>query len=313
MKPPIAPASVTLLTAESPYGEVIDYGQRRQAESGGEILNVSVFGNFIFADVPENGLAVVVTARRDQAAAQRLAAEISARAWTLREGFRRTLMPLAEAVSLASHQDRPPVIFSDAGDNPGGGGSGRTTELLAALHAAGVKNLLYGSFFDPELATEAQTLDAGARFTARFNRSRGMESWERWDEPFEAQAEVLAVHDGDVVGRLGMSAGKRLKLGPSVALRLGGMTVVVISRRTQTADPAFFEMFGLEIAAARSVVVKSRGHFRAGFLPWFPPERVYEVDTAGLTSPVLSRWPFQRVPRPSYPLDPETAWTPPEF
>ena len=313
VKPPIAPASVTLLTAEGPYGELIDTGQRRQAELGGEILNVSVFGNFIFADVPENGLAVVVTARRDMAAAQRLAAEIAARAWDLREGFTRSLMPLAEAVSLAGRQDRPPVIFSDAGDNPGGGGSGRTTEFLAALHAAGVKDLLYGSFFDPELAAEVQALGLGARFTARFNRSRGGESWERWDEPFEAPAEVLALHDGHVVGRLGMSAGKRLTLGPSAALRLGGMTVVVISKRTQTADPVFFEMFGLEIAKAHSVVVKSRGHFRAGFLPWFPPERVTEVDTAGLTSPVLSRWPFTRVPRPSYPLDPETTWTPPVF
>ena len=85
--------------------------------------------------------------------------------------------------------------------------------------------------------------------------------------------------------------------------------MIVISDRTQTADPVFFEMMGLDVADARTVVVKSRGHFRAGFLTWFPSERVYEVDTAGLTSPVLERWPFERLRRPSFPLDPETAWT----
>jgi microcystin degradation protein MlrC len=61
------------------------------------------------------------------------------------------------------------------------------------------------------------------------------------------------------------------------------------------------------------VVVKSRGHFRAGFIPWFPPENVYEVDTEGLTSPVLERRQWQRIPRPSYPLDEDVSWTPPKW
>jgi microcystin degradation protein MlrC len=107
-----------------------------------------------------------------------------------------------------------------------------------------------------------------------------------------------------------MTAGRRLHLGPSARLTIGGIEVIVITDRTQTADPIFFEMFGLDVASARTVVVKSRGHFRAGFLPWFPPENVYEIDTAGLTSPVLDRWPFERLPRPSFPLDPETEWQP---
>jgi microcystin degradation protein MlrC len=73
----------------------------------------------------------------------------------------------------------------------------------------------------------------------------------------------------------------------------------------------FFEMFGIEIAKARTVVVKSRGHFRAGFRPWFPPEQVREVDTAGLTSPVLERLPFASLRRPIYPLDEDASWAPP--
>jgi microcystin degradation protein MlrC len=131
--------------------------------------------------------------------------------------------------------------------------------------------------------------------------------------PFEADAEVVGLHDGDIVGRLGIFQGKRLRLGPSAALRIGGATVVVISDRSQTADPMFFEMFGLDIGQARTVAVKSRGHFRAGFRPWFPPERVYEVDTEGLTSPVLERRQWTRLPRPVYPLDEHASWTPPDW
>ncbi len=308
VKLPLAPASVTLLTANGPYGELIDFGQRRQAELAGAIMNVSIFGNFIFADVPENGISVVVTARDDRAAAEALAAEIATRAWDMRHRFVRALTPVDEAVALARRTDGPPVIFSDAGDNPGGGGSGRTTELLAALHAAGAENVLYGSFFDPELAADAHAQGAGNTFTARFNRARGNETWEQWDTPFEAEANVIALHDGQVTGRLGLFAGRHLHLGPSALIQIGGIRVVVISDRTQTADPIFFEMFGIDIAEVRTVCVKSRGHFRAGFLPWFPPETVFEIDTAGLTSPVLERWPFSRIPRPSFPLDKDADW-----
>jgi microcystin degradation protein MlrC len=310
VKPPLTPASVTLLTASGPYGALIDHGQRRQAESAGAILNVSVFGNFIFSDTPDNTLSVVVTARDDQAAADALAMEIAEMAWAMRERFTRRLDSVADAVALAHEADRAPVILSDAGDNPGGGSSGRTTELLAALCEAGATDVLYGSFCDPELAAEAHGLGVGARFTARFNRSRANAPWAQWDTPFEAEAEVVALGDGPVTGLRGITAGRTLHLGQTAALRIGGVTVVVISDRTQTADPVFFSMLGLDIAAARTVVVKSRGHFRAGFAPWFGPEQVREIDTGGLTSPVLERWPFARLPRPCYPLDPETSWTP---
>jgi microcystin degradation protein MlrC len=99
-------------------------------------------------------------------------------------------------------------------------------------------------------------------------------------------------------------------LGPNAALDLGGVIVVVASKRKQCADPIFFEMHGLDIAKAGCVAVKSRGHFRAGFDEFFPPERVIEVDTAGLTAPVLERIEFKNLPRPVFPLDAHATWAP---
>lgn len=308
VKLPLTPASINLLTASGPYGELIDYGQRRQAELAGAILNVSIFGNFIFSDVPQNGISIVVTARDDESAAQQLADEIATLAWRMRARFTKSLHSINDAIALINDQKRKPVIFSDAGDNPGGGGTGRTTELLSVLIEAAAENVLYGSFYDEALAKEAHQLGVGASFTARFNRSAGADAWEQWDTPLSVEASVIALHQGDVTGRLGLLAGRRLKLGHCALLAIGGVKVVIISDRTQTADPILFEMFGLDIGAAHTVVVKSRGHFRAGFLPWFAAEQVFEIDTQGLTSPVLERWPLTRVPRPSFPLDADTAW-----
>ena len=92
-------------------------------------------------------------------------------------------------------------------------------------------------------------------------------------------------------------------LGPCAALAIGGITVVVVSHRLQCADPVFFEMMGLDIAKARSVAVKSRGHFRGGFDEFFRPAQIVEVDLPGLTSPMLHRFAWTRLPRPVIPLD----------
>jgi microcystin degradation protein MlrC len=213
------------------------------------------------------------------------------------------------AVAAGKDRARPALAFADVADNPGGGGRGNTTYLLKALHDAGAEDVLCGVFYDPALAAEAHQRGVDARFTARFNRAETT----KFSEPWEAPATVLTLSDGACTGRRGIFAGQRLDLGPSCALKLGGITVVVISLRVQCADPVFFEMFGLDIARARSVTVKSRGHFRGGFDEFFKHEQIVEVDLPGLTSPMLERFDWTRLPRPVIPLDRDATWTVPEL
>lgn len=313
---PLTPPSVTLLTAEGPYADIIQYGQRRMREAGGAIVNVTVLGNFAFSDTPKNGVAIVVTAREDEAQARALAREIAEYAWSQRTRFKRELMSIEDAAALAlktaTNPGLPAVIYSDAGDNPGGGGEGRTTWLLQALVKAGARGVYYGSFFDPALAERAHAAGEGAALEAVFNDGAETEFSKRLTVP----AQVLKLGPASFVGRLGIYQGRQVTLGPSAALEIGGpggIIAIVISKRVQTADPLFFEAFGLDIGRARIVCVKSRGHFRAGFLPWFKPAQVFEVDTAGLTSPVLSRFAWKHLPRPVYPLDETAEWVPPSW
>ena len=313
---PIVPSSVTLLTREGPYGELIDYGQRRKRELSGQILNVSVLGNFAFSDTPFNGIGIVVTGRTSLDPAQRLAREIAERCWADRGRFRKTLTPLDDAtrtaVEIGEDLRRAPLIYSDAGDNPGGGGGGDTVEMLRALIAAKARGVMYGSFHDPALVADAMAAGEGAIIAAVFNRAPQTAFAERLEVP----ARVVKLSTEPFVGRLGIYAGREVRCQPSCALEIGGeggIRVVAISNRYQTADPMFFEHLGLDIGVARIVCVKSRGHFRAGFGPWFDPKRVVEVDTAGLTSPVLERLDWKRLPRPVYPLDEDTDWVPPNW
>jgi microcystin degradation protein MlrC len=311
---PIVPPTVSMLTGkdahERPYGEMIDLGQQRMHEPpyAGRVLNVSVMGGFAYGDTPFNGLTVVVTAT-DQAAAKALAREIADAGWARRNRFRATLTSLDEATRLArstSDHASPALIFADVADNPGGGGRGNTMWVLEAFHRAGVKDALFGVIHDPELSAEAHRLGEGASFTARFNRSGG----DAFSKPFSAPAVVRRLHTATVRGRRGIYANNTLDIGPSAALQIDDITVVVISNRHQCADPVFFEAFGLDVGRARVVVVKSRGHFRGGFDEFFRHEQVIEIDAPGLTSPILSRFPWTHMPRPVLPIDETASWSP---
>jgi microcystin degradation protein MlrC len=301
---PIVPPTVTMLTAAGPYAEMIELGQKRM---GPEIMNVSVMGGFAYGDTAKNGLSVIVTARgadeNAKAAAEALAREIARYGWEQRARFYAHLTPLDEAVETALAAGRDPSLpslcFADVADNPGGGGRGNTMYLLRAFAGAGVKGALFGIIYDPELAAEAYGHGLHYHFEARFNRAETTNFSEPWSTP----ARVAALSDGNCIGRRGIYGGQRLVLGPCAALAIGGITVVVTSRRLQCADPVFFEMMGIDIGTARSVAVKSRGHFRGGFDEFFGPDRIVEVDLPGLTSPMLSRFTWTRLPRPVIPLD----------
>lgn len=306
---PIVAPPTQLLTApgSGPYAEMI---ARAEALADPRIVNVSVVGGFAFGDTPKNGLTVLVTTRNDAALAQQTAQALASLAWRERAGFVPMLTPLDAAAALAAATGKDPnlpaVVLADVADNPGGGGRGNTPFLLKALLEHDVRGAILGVITDPELAADAHAAGEGKTLRAVFNRAERTP----FSEPFEAPATVLRLHSGIGVGRRGQLAGCSFDLGSSAALQIGGVTVVVISHRHQCHEPMFFEMFGIDIAAARTVALKSRGHFRAGFDEFFADPQICHVDAPGLTSPILSRFDFRRIPRPSIPLDELTDWRP---
>ncbi len=306
VKLPLIPPSITQNTKSGPYADIIRYGQSKLDH---EILNVSICSGFSLGDTPKNGMSVTVTARTSAERAREVALDIARTCWADRQRYVPKMTSLEDATRMAVAAGRDPgkpsLLFADVADNPGGGARGNTTWILEAAHKAGVEDLAITPFYDEALAAEAHRLGCGARFRARFNRAETSE----FSKPFAAEAVVRTLSDGVIVGRRGTGAGTTMHLGPTATLQVGGIRVVVISNRTQALDPGYFESFGVAVEQMRALVVKSRGHFRAGFEHLFPPERVIEVDCPGLVSPILSRYEWKGLPRPVYPLDPEARWT----
>jgi len=305
---PIAAPTVTLLTARGAYADMIVEGQRH---IGPELPLVSVVAGFVFANAPEAGISILTygSGRKPK----ELALQLAEMAWDERQRFRVELTSLDEAIRCAVEAGRtaggPVVCLADVADNPGGGGRGNTTDMLEGLLAAGVQRALLGNFVDPAVAARCHAAGVGARLQVVFNEANA----DAHASAVPVALEVLGLSDGNIVGRRGTYQGRTARLGPAAAVRIGGLTMVVCSRRVQCSDPAFFETFNLDIGAFRSLIVKSRGHFRAGFDEFYRDEQILEVDAAGLTSPMLERYPWTALPRPVWPLDLETQWTPPRL
>lgn len=306
VKLPLIAPTQTHLTDAPPVRDVMAYGQ---SLSRPPILNVSIATGFSMADSPRAGMAVAVTADNNETEARRVADAVARKLWDERDSFVLDLITIERAVDIALEvsrdKEKPAAIFADPSDNPGAGAHGNTIWILAAFHKARIENCVVGGLVDPALAAEAHRLGDGAKFRAVFNRG----DMDPLSGQFEAEAVVECLHAGDCVGRRGIMAGRSLKLGPSCLLRLDGIQVLVISARLQCYDPIFFEMVGVDLATVRCVVVKSRGHFRAGFDEFVGPEQVYDVDAPGLAPQRLDAFPFNKIPRPMYPLDPETTWS----
>ncbi len=305
-KLPFIPPSTSQNTKAGPYADLIAFGQRYV---GGDVWDVSINSGFSLGDTPKNGMSVIVTAD-SQARADQVAREVAAQAWATRHDFVARLTSIADctAMALAAAKDaaKPALLFADVADNPGGGGGGNTPYLLDAFFKAGVEGCALGPFFDPELAAEAHRLGEGVQFPATFNRKPSTE----FSGTLTLPGRVVKLSDGLFVGRRGMAAGRQMDMGKAAAIQVGGITVIVTTYRHQALDPMFFESLGIDLRKLRSLVVKSRGHFRAGFDDIFADQQIIEADAPGLTTPMLQRVPWREVPRPIFPLDPEMDWAP---
>jgi microcystin degradation protein MlrC len=307
---PITPPSVTLLTVRGPYADLIKMGTAMmQSPAEGPIANVSVSAGFVFSDLPKCGITITVTSRDDLAAAQRCAIQIARAAWADRARYVPDMLEVPEAVAKAK-QTTVPLLFADVADNPGGGGRGNTAWLLAAFNDARISGVLMGVFVDPALAQQAHTAGEGATFEAIFNATES-----QFSKRYTARARVLKLTDGEGLGRRGILRGKKFSLGPSALIELvdTGTRVVVGSLRRQLCDPAMLEMHGIDISTLPILIVKSRGHYRAGFDEFFPESQIFDVDSPGLTTPNLKNVDFKRLPRPVFPIDQEATWTEPTW
>jgi microcystin degradation protein MlrC len=112
---------------------------------------------------------------------------------------------------------------------------------------------------------------------------------------------VETLSDGKFLAPGPYFGGSMMNLGPSACLRVGGVRVVVASRKAQLADQAMFRFVGIEPTEQSILVNKSSVHFRADFEPI--AEKIIICAAPGAMPADTSTLPWTRL-RPGVRLKP---------
>ena len=303
--PLIVPNQSMVTTWQSPLKKAID--RAREIERQPDVIAATVLGGFPFADVPFAGVATLVVTDGDPVAARRYATELAALCWDLREAF--TVHPTPVSAAIAEAMAAPPgsvYVLADIADSGASGTAGDGTAVLQGLLDAGARSAAVAQIMDREAVEACIAAGVGATVTLHVGgKHDGLHG-----EPVEVTGKVRLIHEGSFVLAGPMGKGTLASRGKTVVLEIGGrdgIELQLTELRGHPNDLNYFRAFGIEPTERRILVLKSAAHFRAAFEPI--ATKVIEVDAPGISSPRLERFPYRKLRRPIYPLDPDTTWS----
>ena len=215
---------------------------------------------FPYADFRDCGVALAAFAETQTAADQSADAFLQALAEREHE-FHLEVVPAAAAVTEAMAFASGPVVLADTQDNPGGGGHGDTTGLLAELVRQGAIGAVVCLINDAESAAACHAAGVGAEPSLSLGgKSDGV--------PFETVATVLKLTSGCFTLTGPMGRGNPADLGPTALIDIRpGVRVMIVSRKMQAYDQAILRHVGIEPSEVPILALKSSVHFRADFGP----------------------------------------------
>jgi microcystin degradation protein MlrC len=248
-------------TMVAPMAPVLE--QRAALAEGQGVAELAFCFGFPYADFADCGVALAAyadTQPQADAAADALHRFITAREASFRLAVIPSEQAVAEAIATAAIA-RKPVVIADTQDNPGGGGHGDTTGLLAELIRQDAQGAVLALINDAESAAACHAAGEGARVALRLGgKSDGA--------PLAVDATVLKLTDGVFVGTGPMAKGNPAALGPTALIAVSpGVRVIVVSRKMQALDQSLIRHVGIEPSECKILVLKSSVHFRADFQP----------------------------------------------
>lgn len=297
--PPLLLAPQATGTADPPLHLVHECAAAMTAAA--EVISLCVMAGFAYADTPFTGASLVVTTNDNPVLAQRYVQELADILWQQREAALPQFLPPEQAVAQALAQPGGPIILVDSADNIGGGTPGDGAEALRAMLAQGVAE---GTIVlaDPEAAAACWAAGEGAEISLAVGGKA-----DRWHgAPVTVTGTVQALSDGTFQCELSDNHfasffGQTIHMGRTAWLRAAGVNIILTERKIPPFDLAQLRSTGVSPEGQKMIVVKSAVAYRAAYLPI--AAGVIELDTPGLCSANLSRFPYRHLPRPIFPLD----------
>jgi microcystin degradation protein MlrC len=280
----------TWRTPDEPMKSFVARMQELEGRDG--ILSVSMAHGFPWGDVPHATARMLVIADGDRDKAAAVAQQLGQEIWDLRHETAPVMTPYKEALAQAAAATAGPVVIADVADNPGGGAPADSTFLLREILDQGLTDVLTGLYWDPMAIRHCREAGVGARLDLRIGGKCCRESGLPVDLSVTVQGIIDPAYQSFGSVRNGM--------GTAVWLTSdNNLNLILISTRTQTFNPDAFTQFGIDLAAFKTIVVKSSQHFHAGFAP-LASEVIY-ASSPGTLNMDFANLPYEKLTTPYWP------------
>lgn len=298
-KPPMAVVPNTQFSDRHPMNELIEMAHAMEREE--DVLSITVSGGFAYSDVPEIGPSVVVITDDNAELGAKYADELARRFWRLREEFLLDLPSVSDAVAAAISSTAHPVILADVGDNIGAGTPGDSTFILHELIAQKAVTAVV-IIADPE--SVAKAVDAGAG--SRVELEVGGKVDHLHGEPVRLAGNVVKITDGVFRNRGPMRDGIIENMGRTAVVDANGIKVVLTELKMPPWNLEQLRSVGIEPADEKIIALKSAVAFRSAYEPIAGD--VILVNSPGISAVDLSKFTYEHIRRPLFPLDKDTIF-----
>lgn len=301
VRPPLMPVPQAQHTSTGPFRKILD--RAHAVEQSGAARSITVAGGFAYSDISIAGMSIIAITDDDPEAATCIAEELAELAWSLREDMLVTNTTPDQAVreAIALGPGDGPVILVDVSDNIGAGSPGDGTALLHELLA---QNATDATMIIADAEASAAAFAAGVG--GQIHIEVGGKVDDMHGEPVAIHGSVRLLCDGKWVHEGPENAGVPVDSGPTAVLRMGGVNIVLTTRKTAPGDLQQLKSVGIDPVRQRIIVVKSAVRWRGGYEPI--ARHAIHVDTPGICGSDLNRLTFQHVKRPIFPLDASGSW-----
>ena len=274
----------------------------REAEKVPGVLAASYLMGFPWCDNPHSAVGVYVTAENSHLAESQALA-LAQRIWDTRSEFcfQTETYGEQEVLDKAFHAiangEPTPIYLSDSGDNPTAGSSSDCVGFLAKLLAdsrtrALPTPALFGGVYDTE-ATLSCKGKVGQELTLTF----GAKFDKHTTQPITATGKVMAYVDG-----WDKFPGNRSDI---ALFRTGNVDIVLAEKHIGYTSPAIFTDLGRDPHEAQIVVCKL-GYLTAAQAA--VAKRSIMALSKGSTNEDLATLPYEKTPRPIFPLDEDFSY-----
>ncbi|MCU4182438.1 M81 family metallopeptidase [Bosea sp. BH3] len=298
-KIPLLSHQEQFLTSKGPMKTWFD--QARAIEADSRVLQASNYPMQPWLDVAEGGWSTIVVTDGDQSLAETLADELADLAWSMRDDFQvRAAVTVDEAVLEADAFARGVVVLSDTGDTVFGGAAGDSNVLLEAMLRLGIK----GRALMPLISAEAVATLTAAGEGAEVTLPLGGDAAPAFFKPLTVTGTVRKLGSGAVA--LNFNHQPEVDMGRVAVFDIGPVTLLISELRGVAGNvPGVYEAFGVKPTDYKMAVLKTASNFQ-----YFDEiaSGLVRADTRGPGQSDVFTLPWQRIPRPVYPLETISDW-----